>query len=104
MDVSDTPTELRVRVELPGIPRDEIEVGIVGGGLVIRGERRPEPAAAQEHPLRLERSFGPFQRSLNLPPNVHPSGARALCRDGILEVRLPKRPGETGRIVRVEGT
>ncbi len=102
MDVSETLTELRVRVELPGIPRKDIEASIVKGALVIRGERRSAAASGQEQPLRLERSSGPFYRSLELPPSVDPDGARAVFRDGILEIRMPKRAGATSRAISME--
>ncbi|MEK7221073.1 MAG: hypothetical protein AAB253_07735, partial [candidate division NC10 bacterium] len=73
MDVCEAKTELRVLVELPGIPQAEIQIEIVDGVLKIRGERQPDPAFRQDQ-----------------------------YRDGILEIRLLKRPEATPRIISVE--
>lgn len=102
MDVCETKTELRVLVELPGIPQAEIQIEIVDDVLKIRGERHPDPALRQDQLLRLERRYGPFSRSLNLPSIVDPDGVTASYRDGVLTIRLPKRPEVTPRIISVE--
>lgn len=102
MDVFETGTELCVLVELPGIPLEGIQIEIVEGTLAIRGERHPDPAFRQEQLLRMERRYGPFYRSLNLPSLVDAEGVRATYRNGVLEIRLPKRPEATPRIISVE--
>jgi HSP20 family protein len=102
MDVCETNTDLRVLVELPGVPQDQIQIEIVEGVLTIRGERHPDPAFRQDQLMRLERRYGPFSRSLNLPSVVDSEGVRALYRDGVLEIRLPKRAEATPRIISVE--
>lgn len=102
MDVCETGTDLRILVELPGIPQDRIQIEIVEGTLTIRGERHPDPAFRQEQLLRMERRYGPFYRSLNLPSAVEAEGVRATYRNGVLEIRLPKRPEAAPRIISVE--
>ena len=102
MDVCETKTELRVLVELAGVPLAQIQIEIVEGVLNIRGERHPDAGLRQDQLLRLERRYGPFHRSLNLPSIVDPESVRASYRDGILEIRLPKRPEATPRVISVE--
>ena len=102
MDVCETKAEVRVLVELAGIPLARIQIEIVEGVLTIRGERHPDPAFRQDQLLRLERRYGPFHRSLNVPSIVDPEGVRASYRDGVLEIRLPKRPEATPRVISVE--
>ncbi|MBI4572968.1 MAG: Hsp20/alpha crystallin family protein [candidate division NC10 bacterium] len=102
MDVCETKTEVQVLVELAGIPLARIQIEIVEGVLTIRGERDPDPAFRQDQLLQLERRYGPFYRSLNLPSIVDPEGVRASYRDGVLEIRLPKRPEATPRVISVE--
>lgn len=102
MDVCETEADLRVLVELPGIPQDQIQIEIVEGVLAIRGERQPDPAFRQDQLIRMERRYGPFSRSLNLPPIVDAVGVRATYRNGVLEIRLAKRPEATPRIISVE--
>lgn len=102
MDVCETPTDLRILVEVPGISQSQIQIEIAGGVLTIRGERRPDPTFPQDQLIRMERRYGPFSRSLNLPSIVNAEGVRAVYRNGILEIRLPKRAEATPRIISVE--
>jgi len=102
MDVCETQTELRILVELPGIPQNQIEIEIVEGTLTIRGERHPDPAFRQDHLMRMERRYGPFTRSLDLPSSVDAERVRAAYRNGVLQIKLPKRPEATPRIISVE--
>lgn len=102
MDVCETQTDLCILVELPGVPQNRIQIEIVEGVLTIRGERHPDPAFRQDQLIRLERRYGPFSRSLNLPSAVDTESVRAAYRNGVLEVRLPKRPEATPRIISVE--
>lgn len=102
MDVCETKTELRVLVELPGIPLAKIHLTIEEGVLTIRGERHPDPTFRQDQLIRLERRYGPFYRSLHLPCMVNPEEVRASYRDGVLEIRLPRRTEATPRVISVE--
>ncbi len=102
MDVCETETDLRILVELPGIPQNRIRIEIAEGVLAVRGERQPDPAFRQDQLIRMERRYGPFSRHLNLPPIVDAEGVRATYRSGVLEIRLPKRPEATPRIISVE--
>jgi HSP20 family protein len=52
--------------------------------------------------MRMERRYGPFSRSLNLPSSVDADRVRAAYRNGVLEIKLPKRPEATPRIISVE--
>ncbi|HTU01404.1 MAG TPA: Hsp20/alpha crystallin family protein [Candidatus Sulfotelmatobacter sp.] len=102
MDVWETPRELCLVVELAGVPQTEIRLEIADGALTIQGERRPDPAFRQDQLQRMERRHGPFFRSLTLPPGVDAERVRAVCRDGLLEIRLAKRPAAAGRDIRVD--
>ena len=104
MDVCETQTDLRILMELPGIPQAQIHIEITEGVLMIRGERHPDAAFRQDQLIRMERRYGPFCRSLNLPSIVDAEGVRARYQDGILDIRLPKRQEATGRIISVEST
>jgi HSP20 family protein len=104
MDVCETKTDLRVLVELPGVTQDQIQVEINEGVLTIRGERSPDPAFRRDQLHRMERRYGAFCRRLNLPSVVDPEGVRATYRDGVLEIRLPKREESTPRTIAVEAS
>jgi HSP20 family protein len=78
-----------VLAELPGAKRDEVEVTVANGRLVIWGER-PRPEENHEIFRRLERRYGWFLRQFNLPANADLTTVEATFRDGILEIAIPK--------------
>ena len=95
VDVVETPQELVIMAELPGVDPASIDLSVTGNVLTLRGEKRggdfPEGAGT----LR-ERQFGPFHRQVNLPGEVNFDGVQAEARDGVLKVRLPKQEERVG--------
>jgi HSP20 family protein len=79
-----------VRTELPGMKREEIEVSIQDGTLVISGERKAETVKEGTEVHRQERNFGKFTRVLTLPAAVAAEKVKASYKDGILTVVVPK--------------
>ena len=90
------------RVDLPGIHREDVELNIDDGNLVLRGERKMNPEIRRENIQLLERMFGPFRRSFRLPPGVDTENVQAEIRDGILTVTLAKREEARPRSVQVQ--
>ncbi len=88
VDVVETKDEILIRADIPGTDKAEIELYGAPNFLVIRGTKR----ASQEKwaYLRIERSFGPFQRLVVLPVPGDPSRVQARYDRGVLEVRVPK--------------
>jgi HSP20 family protein len=82
-----------VKAELPGIKKEDIQVSLADGDLVIRGERKTESEAKEEDYYRCERSYGSFYRRLPLPFEASADKIEARFADGVLEVRIP-RPAE----------
>jgi HSP20 family protein len=78
-----------VRVELPGMRKEDIEISLQDGMLTISGERKSETAEGDKAE-RTERYVGKFRRSISLPTQVDASKVTATYRDGILTVTLPK--------------
>ena len=92
VDQVETPDEIIVKAELPGIDEKDISVSLSGDNLVIQGERKGEKEEKDKHFHRLERSYGRFERVLPLPAVVDPAKISADYKKGVLEVRLPKKP------------
>lgn len=103
IDVSETPDEYRVSVELPGMSRDDIEVTVDQGRLRIRGEKKEEQREEDEDYLRVERSYGTFSRTIPLPSTVEEEDIAASFQDGVLKVDLPKSEQERGRRIEIKG-
>jgi len=92
MDVFERDGYLIVKAELPGIKKEDLEIHLDRGDLVIRGERKAEKEVKEENYYRMERSYGIFQRRLPIPFEVKPDQIEATFTDGVLEVRVPKPP------------
>jgi HSP20 family protein len=93
-----------VKVELPGLKKEEIEVNLTEGALTISGEKKKEKKVEKKDYYRMERSYGSFSRSVSLPPDVETEKARAQFRDGVLEIRIPgsEESGKKTRKVTIE--
>lgn len=76
-------------VELPGMRKDDIEISLHDGNLIISGERKSSSSNG-EKAERTERYVGSFRRSISLPAPVDPNKVDAKYRDGILTVTMPK--------------
>jgi HSP20 family protein len=79
-----------VRVDLPGMKEEDIEVSIVGDMLTIKGEKQEEMEVKEEDYYQCERSYGSFFRSIDLPSMIDAGKIEASYMDGVLEVTLPK--------------
>jgi HSP20 family protein len=88
-----------IRADLPGVELDQVELTLENGVLDIKGKRAPDEDDAKEGYRRLERPKGAFFRRFNLPDRADESGVKAILRNGVLEVTVPKRrEGQPHRI------
>ena len=94
--------DLVLKAELPGMTRDEIEVVVENGTLVLKGQKKFDETVKQEHYRRIERSYGQFYRSFTLPNTVDASKVAADYKNGILTVKLPFREEAKPRTISVE--
>jgi len=90
LDVHEDKDNYSIRVELPGMKREEIEVSIQNDALVISGERKAEAVKEGTEVHRQERFYGRFSRVLTLPTAVAGDKVKAAYQDGVLTVTLPK--------------
>ena len=90
VDIQETAEEFIVRADLPGVSQKDVKVSLMGDVLTLRGERRQEESTRDGSHHRLERIHGTFERSFSLGAPVRNDQVKAQCRDGVLEVRVPK--------------
>jgi HSP20 family protein len=90
LDVQEDKDNYSVSLELPGLKREDIQVTLNDGALVISGERNSEKVAEGIEVHRQERFYGKFQRALTLSAPVAADKVKAHYKDGILTVTLPK--------------
>ena len=90
LDVFQDRDNVFVKVELPGLKKDEIDISVHEGILSVSGERKHESESKEGDSFRSERFFGRFHRSVSLPATVNAGAVKASYKDGILSVTLPK--------------
>ena len=90
VDIVEHDDEYLVKVELPGVNKEEVKLTLENNILTIRGEKKQEKETKKENYHRVERSYGSFQRSFTLPAAVKSDKIDASYKDGILTVSLPK--------------
>jgi len=90
LDLYEDKDNLFVKMELPGMKREDIEVSLHEGSLSISGERKSEQKHEDAEVYRAERFFGRFQRTVALPTAVAADKVKAEYKDGILSITLPK--------------
>nr|WP_294552094.1 Hsp20/alpha crystallin family protein [uncultured Rhodopila sp.] len=104
IELTETENELRLIAELPGVKEQEIEVSLDDGRLTLRAEKKLERKDERENTHFTERSYGVFQRSLQLPFQVDPDQVNAAFDNGVLTITLPKPKGrDQKRKIEVRG-
>lgn len=87
--IQETDNYYVLSAEIPGIPKEDIQISVSGNVLTVRAERREE-SGAEESEQGYRRSYRSFNQSFSLPTTVDPDKIEANCENGILEVVLPK--------------
>jgi HSP20 family protein len=90
LDVHEDKDSYTIRVELPGLKREEIEVSLQDDALAISGERKTEARKEDTEVHRQERFYGKFSRTLTFPTAVSGDKVTASYKDGVLSVTVPK--------------
>lgn len=97
VEVCEERDQVRVCIDVPGIDESRLQVEIDEGALVVRGERQDE-RASEGGRRRSELHYGSFTRRITLPDGIDGDGARAILRNGVLEVRVPFHRREPKRV------
>ena len=103
VDIVEEDDAIAMTVEVAGMKAEDIKVHVEHNVLTLSGERRVEREDAEERYHRIERAYGSFQRAFVLPKNVDGEGSDASLDDGLLRLRLPKRPAAERRQIAVRG-
>ena len=101
-DIVDHDDHLEVRMEVPGLAKEDLHVEVSGGQLSVTGEKRVDSSRKQGNAVITERAFGQFRRVFPLPAEVRADAARASYTDGILAIDLPKQASSTANQVTIQ--
>jgi HSP20 family protein len=100
MDGVETDKDVEITAELPGLEEKDVQINVADNLLTIRGEKKAEKEEKNKNYRMVERSYGSFQRTLELPDGVDADAIKATIAKGVLKVTVPKpgaRPGEKNR-------
>jgi len=90
-DLVDEGDKFLIRAEVPGIPRDKIDVTVTKDGIEISGETGVEKEEKEKNFVVRERSYSSIYKNLAFPEEVIPDKAECKVKDGVLEVSIPKK-------------
>ncbi len=103
LDVLDKDTHLLVRVDLPGLEKENVKISVSEDNLLtISGETTRSEDEKKEDYYRSERRYGAFSRTIRLPENVVRDKVEAALENGILEIRIPKTEEKKPKAVEVK--
>jgi len=97
-----TGRDLVIKVELPDVNREDVEVTVENNTLTLRGEKKLPADVKDEQFRRVERRYGTFSRSFTLPNTVDAGKVGAEYKNGVLTVKLPFREEAKPRTINVE--
>ena len=90
MDVTESDKEIEITAELPGLEEKDVQINLADNVLTIRGEKKAEKEQKEKDYHLVERSYGSFSRSLELPAGIDPEAVNATIDKGVLKVTVPK--------------
>lgn len=93
-DVFEDTDQIVVRLEVPGLDKNDLNIEVQDGSLIVRGEKRFERESSEGRYRVLQCAYGSFQRAVPLPVDVVADQAGATYKNGVLRVALPKAKKE----------
>jgi HSP20 family protein len=90
MDILEDKDDIIIKIDIPGMSVSDIEITITGGLFQVKGERKREANREDENYHYIGRNYGKFDRSVELPTQVNIDNIKAVYKEGVLTVKLPK--------------
>lgn len=91
VDILERGDEVVVKVDLPGVTQNEIDIRVEEGTLTIQGERKFVKESSEENYVQIERPYGTFRRTFSIPRTIDQESIKASYKDGVLRIILPRR-------------
>ncbi len=103
LDLSETTDTVEVRMNVPGVKPDNIDIQVNGSLLTVTGKTEEEKEEKGKTYHRIERRQGQFSRSVTLPCSINEEKVLANCKEGVLSIHLPKTTEAKNRRIKVSG-
>ena len=91
VDILERGDEVILKVDLPEVNQNEIDIRTEENTLIVQGERKFIKESSEENYIQIERPYGTFRRTFSIPRAIDQEGIRASYKDGVLRVFLPKK-------------
>lgn len=101
-ELQDTGENLALKLEVPGMKPEEVDIQVTEDTVSIKGERKSEETTEEDGMTRSEFHYGKFSRTIALPKTIKPEEVMADYKDGILSLTMPKQNNEAHKSVKVE--
>ncbi len=102
IDVSETKEEYKIKADLPGISKENVDISMLGNTLTIKGERKESHEEKEHNFYKKEITYGSFQRQVILPEDIDSDKIKAAYDNGVLELRIPKAERTKSRKISIE--
>lgn len=102
VDIKEEDDRYLISADIPGVKAENIDVNMEEGVLSIKGERESKSEEDRDSYKRIERSYGVFYRRFTMPDNADADKISAKCKDGVLEISIPKKETAQARKISVK--
>jgi HSP20 family protein len=101
-EMHETPEAIHLKLEIPGMEAQDLDVQVTAEAVAISGERRSETKTEQKGMTRSEIRYGSFRRVIPLPTRIQNNSVQAEYKNGVLNLNLPKAESEKNQVVKVQ--
>jgi len=102
LDIGASEKKYTISVELPGVDEKEVQLELINDTLKIKGEKKQQKEEKEKNYYRMERSYGSFQRVLSLPEDADQSNIKAVYKNGIMEITIPRKAAPKAEAKQIE--
>jgi HSP20 family protein len=102
VDIYEDDQKIVIKLEIPGMKQDDLDIQLENNTLTVRGERKFEKEEKEENFHRIERRYGSFYRAFTIPNTVNPESVKADYDAGVLSIKLEKRAEAKPKQIKVQ--
>lgn len=102
MDIAEDKEAITIKVDLPGVKQQDIDIEVTGKTLTFKGERKSEEEKKDKNYHRVERFYGSYSRTITLPDYADMGKIQAEYKNGVLEMHIPKTEESKPKQIKVE--
>ena len=102
VNISENEDGYVLTAELPGVKKEDIDIDLKDNTLTLKGEKKAEKKEEKENYIRVESSYGKFERSFSISDDIDISNVDASFKDGVLRIALKKKEEAKPKQIKVE--